>query len=167
MTSALYILLILESNHTCAPRVESSMTNDSARLNSFIETPRGRITNNLRFDLLHRYLGVATGGLRPLSVVMRNEANSSSQFSCLRQYLCSLTSSFLIHVWISVSIDSYSNEWLPPMDEICIPTRLRKMTSLMDKDTVVDMKTESYYKLHFYCDACWALSPRCNPVVPM
>ena len=63
MTSALYILLILESNHTCAPRVKSSTTNDSARLNSlFVEPPGGQITNNLRFDLLHRYHGVAIGG---------------------------------------------------------------------------------------------------------
>ena len=48
MTPTLYIILILESNHTCAPRVKSSTTNDSARLNSlFVEPPEGRITNNL------------------------------------------------------------------------------------------------------------------------
>ena len=63
MTSALYILLILESNHTCAPRVKSLTTNDSARLNSlFVEPPGGQITDNLRFDLLHRYHVVEIGG---------------------------------------------------------------------------------------------------------
>ena len=130
MTSALHILLILESNHTCAPRVKSSSTNDSARLNPlFVEPPGGQITNNLRFDLLYRYHRVAIGGWRPTSVAMRNEAYSSPQLSCLWQYLCPLTSSFLNCVWISVSLDSYSNEWLPRMDKTGIPSCLRKMTS--------------------------------------
>ena len=60
MTSALYILLILESNHTCAPRVKSSTTNDSARLNSLFVEPL-EVKSQTTYDLTS-YIG--TTGLQ-------------------------------------------------------------------------------------------------------